>query len=123
MTEIWSRTASAGPVLFTTAFIGYILGGVPGAVVATRGIFLPSFLYVALLAPVLFRLRESQWVSAFLDSVNVCAVGLMAGVTFRLGADTVRTWQSWMRAIISLVVLLRWKIRPAWVCSAAELPD
>ena len=104
-----------GPVLSTATFIGYILGGVPGAAVATVGIFLPSFFYVALLAPVLFRLRQSQWVSAFLDSVNVCAVALMAGVTFRLAADAVRTWQSWLIAIVSLLVLLRWKISPAWV--------
>ena len=79
-----------GPVLSTATFIGYILGGVPGAAVATVGIFLPSFFYVALLAPVLFRLRLSTWIAAFLDSVNVCAVALMSGVTFRLGADALR---------------------------------
>src|ERR1022692_2718847 len=62
-----------GPVLSTATFIGYILGGVPGASVATVAIFLPSFFYVALLAPVLFRLRQSAWMAAFLDSVNVCA--------------------------------------------------
>ena len=56
------------------------------------GIFLPSFFCVALLAPVLFRLRQSAWMAAFLDSVNVCAVALMAGVTVRLGVDALRTW-------------------------------
>ena len=104
-----------GPVLSTATFIGYILGGVPGAAVATVGIFLPSFFYVALLAPVLFRLRQSPWIAAFLDSVNVCAVALMAGVTFRLGADALRTWQSWLIAIVSLAVLVRWRISPAWI--------
>lgn len=104
-----------GPVLSTATFIGYILGGVPGAVVATVGIFLPSFFYVGLLAPVLFRLRQSPWMAAFLDSVNVCAVALMAGVTFRLAADALRSWQAWGIALIALVVLLRWKISPAWV--------
>jgi chromate transporter len=104
-----------GPVLSTATFIGYILGGVPGAAVATIGIFLPSFFYVALLAPVLFRLRQSPWIGTFLDAVNVCAVALMAGVTFRLGAQALRAWQSWVIASTSLIVLLRWKLAPAWV--------
>jgi chromate transporter len=104
-----------GPVLSTATFIGYILGGVPGAAVATVGIFLPSFFYVALLAPVLFRLRQSAWMAAFLDSVNVCAVTLMTGVTFRLAVDALRGWQAWAIALTALAVLLRWKVSPAWV--------
>ncbi len=104
-----------GPVLSTATFIGYILGGVPGAAVATLGIFLPSFFYVALLAPVLFRLRQSAWIAAFLDSANVCAVALMAGVTFRLGADALRGWAAWLIALLSFGILLRWKLSPAWV--------
>jgi len=87
-----------GPVLSTATFIGYILGGVPGAVVATVAIFLPSFFYVALLAPVLFRLRQSDWIAAFLDSVNACAVALMGGVTLRLGADALHGWRTWIVA-------------------------
>jgi chromate transporter len=104
-----------GPVLSTATFIGYILGGVPGAVVATIGIFMPSFFYVALLAPVLFRLRQSVWIAAFLDSVNVSAVALMAGVTVRLAIDALRGWPAWLTAAASLAVLLRWKISPAWI--------
>jgi chromate transporter len=104
-----------GPVLSTATFIGYILGGVPGAAAATLGIFLPSFFYVALLAPVLFRLRQSSWIAAFLDSVNVCAVMLMTGVTSRLALDALRGWDSWVIALVSLGVLLRWKVSPAWV--------
>jgi chromate transporter len=104
-----------GPVLSTATFIGYLLGGVPGAAVATAAIFLPSFFYVALLAPVLFRLRQSAWMAAFLDSVNVCAVALMGGVTFRLAADALRGWPAWIIAAASLAVLLRWKVSPAWV--------
>ncbi|HET7892458.1 MAG TPA: chromate efflux transporter [Candidatus Sulfotelmatobacter sp.] len=104
-----------GPVLSTATFIGYILGGVPGAVVATLGIFLPSFFYVALLAPVLFRLRQSPWIAAFLDAVNVCAVALMAGVTLRLAADALRGWPAWAVAVVSLGVLLRWKVSAAWI--------
>ena len=104
-----------GPVLSTATFIGYILGGMPGAAVATVGIFLPSFFYVALLAPVLFRLRQSPWMAAFLDSVNVCAVALMAGVTLRLAADALRGWHALAIALVSLALLLRWKVSPAWV--------
>jgi chromate transporter len=104
-----------GPVLSTATFIGYLLGGVPGAAVATVAIFLPSFFYVALLAPILFRLRQSVWMATFLDSVNVCAVALMGGVTFRLAADALRGWPLWMIALASLAVLLRWKVSPAWV--------
>jgi chromate transporter len=104
-----------GPVLSTATFIGYILGGVPGAAVATVAIFLPSFFYVALLAPALFRLRQSTWMAAFLDSVNVCAVALMGGVTCRLAADALRGWPAWTIAGASLAVLLRWKVSPAWV--------
>jgi len=104
-----------GPVLSTATFIGYILGGVSGAVVATVGIFLPSFFYVALLAPVLFRLRQSIWMAAFLDSVNVCAVALMVGVTVRLGIDALRGWPTWLISLGSLAILLRWKISPAWI--------
>ena len=107
-----------GPVFSTATFIGYILGGVPGAAVATLGIFLPSFFYVGLLAPVLFRLRQSVWIAAFLDSVNVSAVALMAGVTFRLGADALRGWPAWVIAVLPLGVLLQWKVNPAWVVLA-----
>jgi chromate transporter len=110
-----------GPVLSTATFIGYILGGVPGAAAATIGIFLPSFFYVALLAPILFRLRKSPWIATFLDAVNVCAVALMASVTFRLGVDALRGWPSWVIAFVSLVVLVRWKINPAWVVLAGGI--
>ena len=104
-----------GPVFSTATFIGYILGGVPGAAVATVGIFLPSLFYVAMLAPVLFRLRQSSWMAAFLDAINVCAVALMVGVTIRLAADALRGWTAWGIALISLALLLRWKLSPAWV--------
>jgi chromate transporter len=110
-----------GPVLSTATFIGYILGAVPGAAVATVSIFLPSFFYVALLAPVLLRLRQSAWMAAFMDSVNACAVALMAGVTFRLAADALRGWPAWVIAAIALAILLRWKVNPAWVVAGGAV--
>jgi chromate transporter len=104
-----------GPVLSTATFIGYLLGGAPGAAVATVAIFLPSFFYVALLAPVFVRLRQSEWMAAFLDSVNACAVALMAGVAFRLAGDALGGWPARVIAAAALGVLLRWKVNPAWI--------
>jgi len=104
-----------GPVLSTATFIGYLLGGAWGAVIATAAIFLPSFLYVAALGPVLPKLRRSAWVAAFLDSVNVCAVALMAGVIVKLAGDALRGWPMWVIAATALAVLWKWKINPAWV--------
>lgn len=104
-----------GPVLSTATFIGYLLGGAPGAVITTVAIFLPSFFYVGALGPILPRLRRSPWMAAFLDSVNVCAVALMAGVTITLARDALRGWPMWAIALTSLAVLWKWKINPAWV--------
>jgi len=104
-----------GPVLSTATFIGYLLCGAWGAVIATAAIFLPSFLYVAALGPVLPKLRRSAWVAAFLDSVNVCAVALMAGVIVKLAGDALRGWPMWVIAATALAVLWKWKINPAWV--------
>jgi chromate transporter len=101
-----------GQILSTATFIGYILGGVLGIVVATIGIFLPSFFYVG---RVLFRLRQPIWIAAFLDSVNLCAVALMVGVTVRLGIDALRGWPAWLISPGSLAILLRWNISPAWI--------
>jgi chromate transporter len=83
--------------------------------VATVTIFLPSFFYVALLAPVLFKLRQSPWMAAFLDSVNVCAIALMTGVTVRFAQDSLHAWPAWVIAVVTAAVLLRWKLSPAWV--------
>jgi chromate transporter len=110
-----------GPVLSTVTFIGFLLGGAWGAVVATVAIFLPSFVYVAALGPILPRLRRSAWMAAFLDSVNVCAVALMAGITVRLAGDALRGWPRWAIAAAALAVLWRWKINPAWVVLGAGL--
>jgi chromate transporter len=67
------------------------------------------------MGPVLPKLRRSAWMAAFLDSVNVCAVALMAGVTVRLSADALRGWPMWVIALAALAVLWRWKVNAAWV--------
>jgi len=83
-----------GPVLSTATFIGYQLGGVWGALAATVGIFLPSFLFVLLLNPLIPRMRQSKFLSGFLDSVNIAAVGIMLAVLFNMGQESVGNWQT-----------------------------
>lgn len=104
-----------GPVFTTATFIGYLVAGVPGAVLATVGIFLPSFFMVAAAAPVIGRLRRSPWTSGALDGVNAAAIGLMAGV----GVDLARTAFSGpvavVLAIAAAVALVRLRANSAWV--------
>lgn len=83
-----------GPVLSTATFIGYQINGWEGALLATLGIFLPSFFFVLLLNPIVPRLRKSVWAAGFLDGVNIGAVGIMVAVTFRLGEAILTDWKS-----------------------------
>ncbi len=104
-----------GPVLTTSTFIGYLLAETPGAIVATLGIFLPSFIFVLILNPLIPKLRQSAWLSAFLDAVNVAAVALMVAVTILLGMDTLVGWETWLIAILSAVLVLKFKVNAAWI--------
>jgi chromate transporter len=104
-----------GPVLSTATFIGYVIAGAPGAAVATLGIFLPSFLFVLLLNPFIPRMRRSVWMSAFLDAVNVAALGLMAAVTIELGIRVLGTWPAWVIAIGAALLALRFRLTAAWL--------
>jgi chromate transporter len=110
-----------GPVLSTATFIGYLIAGPGGAAVATAGIFLPSFLFVALLNPLVPKLRQSPWTAAFLDAVNVSAVALMAAVVIELGRATVTSWPAAIIAILSAIVLFRWKVNAAWIVLGAAI--
>ena len=110
-----------GPVFTTATFVGYVVAGLPGAVLATVGIFLPSFAYVALLGPLIPRLRSSRWMSAFLDGVNVAAVGLMAAVTLQLAQAAVVDWITALLAVLSAVALLRYRLNSAWLVLGGAL--
>lgn len=110
-----------GPVLSTAAFIGYLLAGVPGAAMSAAAIFAPSFVFVAILNPIVPRLRRSQWMSAFLDAVNVSAVGLMAAVLLRLTTDVITAWPAALLALLAAVAVLRWRISSAWVVLGGAL--
>lgn len=110
-----------GPVLSTAAFIGYVLAGVPGAAVSAAAIFAPSFVFVAILNPIVPRLRRSAWMAAFLDAVNVSAVGLMAAVLVRLTVDVVTGWPAAVIALLAAAAVLRWRISSAWVVIGGAL--
>lgn len=107
-----------GPVFTTATFIGYLVGGVPGALLATLAIFLPSFLFVGLVYPIVPRLRRSPWTSALLDGVNVAALGLMAGVTLELGRAAIVDLRTALIAVVAAILLLRFKINSAWLVAA-----
>lgn len=98
-----------GPVLSTATFIGYQINGWGGAVVATLGIFLPSFLFVLLLNPLVPKLRKSPWAASFLDAVNIAAVGVMVAVTYRLGESILTDWKAWVIALLGMGYIFGYK--------------
>ena len=104
-----------GPVFTTATFIGYIVAGTSGAALSTLAIFLPSFVFVAIVYPMVPRLRGSAWMSAFLDGVNVAAIGLMLAVTWQLGRSAVVDWPSAALALAATILLLRWRINSVWL--------
>ena len=110
-----------GPVFTTATFIGYVVAGWPGAVVATVGIFLPSFLFVAALSPLIPRMRRSAGLAALLDGVNAAALGLMAAVTWQLGRAALVDWLTVLLALLAAGLLLRFKINSAWLVLAGGL--
>ena len=108
-----------GPVFTTATFVGYILGGSSGAAVATLGIFLPAFVFVAISSPIVPRLRKSATASAVLDGVNVASLALMAVVTLQLGrAALVDPWTIAV-AVLSAVLIIRRRVNSAWLVLVA----
>jgi chromate transporter len=104
-----------GPLFTSATFVGYILGGVPGAVIATIGIFLPAFILVAIVRPFVPRLRQSPWFSALLDGVNVVSLALIVGVTVGLGRASFIDPLTIAIGVLALVLLLRFKINSTWL--------
>lgn len=107
-----------GPVFTTATFVGYVLGGHAGAAAATAGIFLPAFFFVAVSGPLVPRLRRSATAGAFLDGVNVASLALMAIVTWQLGWSAVRDLPTSLLAIVSGVLLLRYRVDSTWLVLA-----
>lgn len=98
-----------GPVFSSATFIGWQIGGASGAVAATIGIFLPSFLFVALLNPLIPRLRKSKIMSAFLDTVNIVSIAVILSVIVEIGRSTLTDWRSISIAFISFIVTFYFK--------------
>lgn len=104
-----------GPVFTTATFIGYVLGGMPGASVATLGIFLPAFIFVAVSGPLIPRLRRSWVASAALDGVNVASLALMAVVAFQLGRAALTDLWTLVIAGVAFGLLTKFRINSAWL--------
>ena len=103
-----------GPVFTTATFIGYLLAGVPGSIVATVAVFLPSFVLVALSGPLLRKLRESPVMGAFLDGVNVAAIALMVEVCYQLGRSAMTDWFSYVLAAVAVALVVWRRVNPMW---------
>jgi chromate transporter len=110
-----------GPVFTTATFIGYLLAGIPGAVVATVGIFLPGFVLVALSGPVVPRLRRSATAGAILDGVVVGSLALMGFVAWQLARSAIGDGLTLGIAAVSLIAVIRFRINSVWLISAAAL--
>jgi chromate transporter len=110
-----------GPLFTTATFIGYMLGGGAGAVVATVGIFLPAFVFVALSGVLLPRLRRSRAARAFLDGVNVASLALMAVVTVQLARSAIVDALTALIGLASAVLLLRFRVNSTWLIAGGAL--
>ena len=107
-----------GPLLSSATFVGYLLAGPAGAAVATAGIFLPAFAFVAACGPFVPRLRASRPVGAFLDGVNVASLALMAAVTLQLARPALVDGRTTALFLVSAAVLAAFRINAAWLVLA-----
>ncbi len=110
-----------GPVFTTATFIGYVLAGVPGAVVATVGIFLPSFFYVGLSAPLLPLVRRSPITGAFFDGINVGAIALMLFITWQLGRAAIVDIPTAIITALSATLLLTTRLNSTYFIAGGAI--
>ncbi len=113
---------SPGPVVITATFVGYLVAGFWGSLVSTVGIFLPSFLFVLLVAPILVRNRANLNVKGFVKGAYAAAIGTILGASVLLGKIAIGDWLTALIAVLSLVVLVRWKLsNPILVAATAVI--
>ena len=111
-----------GPVFSSVTFIGYQINGLSGAVISTIAIFLPSFVFVALLNPLVKKIRNSKALSAFLDAVNVASVAIITAICFTMGKETITDWRTILIAFIGAVVVFKFKkINSAFIVLGGSL--
>jgi chromate transporter len=105
-----------GPVFSSVTFIGWQMNGLPGAIWATMAVFLPSFVFVALLNPLVPRMRKSRLFSAFLDGVNIASVAIIGTVCISFGRETVRDWRTMLIVALSAITVFGFrKVNTVWV--------
>jgi chromate transporter len=104
-----------GPVFTSATFIGYLTGGVQGALLATLGIFLPSFFFVAIIFPLYPRLKRSAGARIFLDGINATTVGLMGAVSWQLARGAIVDWFTAAESLAAFLILRRFQINSAWL--------
>jgi chromate transporter len=110
-----------GPVFTTATFIGYLVAGPKGAIVATIGIFLPAFIFVAVSGPLVPRIRRSPIAAAFLDGVIVASLALMVVVTYELGKAALVDLPTIGFMFASAILLFRWRVNSAWLVLGGAL--
>ena len=116
------RMISPGPVVITATFVGYLVAGFWGSLVSTVGIFLPSFLFVLLVAPILVRNRANLNVKGFVKGAYAAAIGTILGACVLLGKIAIGDWLTVLIALVSLIVLVRWKVsNPVLVAATAMI--
>ena len=121
MDAIAAGQMTPGPVFTTATFIGYVLHGTTGAILATIAIFVPAFVFVALTQPLIPRLRASAAATAFLGGVIAASIGLIAAVAVLLVPAVLTTTAQMASAAAALLILLRWRVNPSWLLVAGAL--
>ena len=111
-----------GPVLSTATFIGWQMNGIAGALAATIGIFMPSFIFVAILSPFIHKIRKSKILGSFLDAVNIAAVALILVVAIQMSRVTLREPTTFIIALISLILCIKFKnINSAYIVAGGAI--
>jgi chromate transporter len=98
-----------GPVFSAVTFVGYQINGISGAVISTIAIFLPSFIFVAILNPLVKKMRNSTPFSVFLDAVNVASIAIIVSICYQLGKETITEWRTILIAIVSILIAFNYK--------------
>ena len=110
-----------GPVVITVAFIGYLVAGTWGMTIAALGVFLPVYLFVIIPAPYFRRYRDEPVIHGFVEGVSAAATGAIAGAAYVLALRTIVDAPTAAIAVVTCVVLARWKVSELWLIAGAAL--